>query len=326
MLSKQELYNAAMREISIKRQMARTIADEERAALEAAFPAVREAQQALQQAGVKAALAAATGAKTTQHTDAIAAAQQTLNAALAQTGRAPDALAAKFSCKLCSDTGLLEGNVCPCVRALMRSMRRAEIEESSALSITKFDTLNCDYYPNTRDAISGQSIRTYMKNTLLDLQAYAEEFDKRSSNLLLFGNSGLGKTHAALAVAGVVLEKGYDVIYISSPEFFSQLENYHFNNSPAEERALLEAVTDADLLILDDLGTEMISPFMISTFYNLLNNRTASHAPTIFTSNITDSATFEKCYTEKIASRLSGSCEPFHFVGNDVRPIKALEV
>jgi DNA replication protein DnaC len=78
------------------------------------------------------------------------------------------------------------------------------------------------YYPNRADEKVGGAIRPYMADMLADLRSYAEEFDHHSESLMLFGNAGLGKTHAALAIAGIVLEKGYDVIYVSSPDFFSR--------------------------------------------------------------------------------------------------------
>ncbi len=325
MLSQQELYNEAMRKISARRQMARTLADELQAELEASYPRLAVANANLRSAGIAAALAGAKGEDTTEAKAAIATAKAAVDTALAELGRSTDALLPKFTCNICNDTGLTDGKVCACIRTLMRSMRRKEIEATTALSITRFEDMKCSYYPNKRDAVTGLNLREYMKELLADLQEYALDFDLRSSNLLLFGNSGLGKTHAALAIAGIVLEKGYDVIYISSPDFFSKLESYHFNGDTAQEAAFLRSVTNADLLILDDLGTELVSSFIISTFYTLLNNRTAAGTPTIFTSNIIDSALFEKRYTEKIASRLSGTCEPFQFIGDDIRAIKAME-
>ena len=165
-----------------------------------------------------------------------------------------------------------------------------------------------------------------MGGLLEELRAYAEEFDRSSESLMLFGNAGLGKTHAALAIAGIVLEKGFDVIYVSSPDFFSKLEALHFGADPGgEEETLLQTAAGADLLILDDLGTEFNSNFFLSTLYSLLNNRLGAHLPTIVTTNITDGALLEKLYTEKISSRLSAFV-PCLFAGQDIRSQKAQEV
>ncbi len=326
MLSQQEVYQVALRTISTRRQVARTLADENLATLEAAFPNLAAANKALQRAGIAASLAAAKGEDTAAAKVALADAKKQQNAALAEIGRAPSALLPQFICEVCQDTGMHNGNVCHCVQKLMRTLRREEIAKTTSLSITQFDELNLEYYPAKLDPATGETIRQHMAALLGDLKDYAQEFDHDSCNLFLCGNSGLGKTHAALAIAGIVLEKGYDVIYLSCPEFFSKLELYHFNDSPAEERVLLEAVNNADLLILDDLGTELVSAFTISTLYTLLNNRTAARLPTIFTSNIRDNAVLEKRYTEKISSRIYSACEEFNFLGDDIRAIKSDEV
>ena len=165
-----------------------------------------------------------------------------------------------------------------------------------------------------------------MSTLLDDLRGYADEFDTTSESLMLLGNAGLGKTHAALAIAGEVLEKGFDVIYVSSPDFFSEARGPALRLRPRRggRRLLLRTAAGADLLILDDLGSEFNSSFLISTLYSLLNNRLGAKLPTIVTTNITDGALLEKLYTEKISSRLS-SFVPFLFMGDDIRAQKAEE-
>lgn len=325
MRTKNELYQAALRTVSARRQTARARAEDARLAAEAAIPSLRLVEDEIRACGIRCALAGANGADRTAALAALHAARRKQEQLLAASGRAPTSLEPRFTCKLCQDTGVQDGRTCVCVRRLMQQLRREEIESLSSLSIQSFDTLDLDYYPNTRDARTGKSIRLYMAGVLDDLRAYAEDFDLNSENLMLFGNAGLGKTHAALAVAGVVLDKGYDVIYVSSPDYFGRMETLRFGDDPTGEReVLLEAASTADLLILDDLGTEFNSTFLISTLYSLLNNRLGAHRPTMITSNITDGELLEKLYTEKVSSRISAFV-PFHFMGEDIRAIKAAE-
>ena len=311
--------------MSARRQRAKAAAQDARAQAEAAVPELRAAEDALRACGVRCALAGARGAGRAEAAAALAEARQKRDALLAASGRSPQALEPKFTCPLCQDTGVAQGKTCQCVRREMQRLRREEIEAMSSLSVTRFDTMKLDYYPNTRDPQTGRSVRQYMAELLADLQDYAAAFDLDSENLMFTGNAGLGKTHAALAVAGAALEKGYDVIYISSPDFFSRVETLHFGSDPAGEKdALLETVTGADLLILDDLGTEFNSSFVISTLYSLLNDRLGRRRPTILTTNITDGALLEKLYTEKVASRISAFV-PYRFLGDDIRLKKAME-
>lgn len=325
MRTRNELYQAALRTVSARRQRAKAAAQDARAQAEAAVPELRAAEDALRACGVRCALAGARGAGRAEATAALAEARQKRDALLAASGRSPQALEPKFTCPLCQDTGVAQGKTCQCVRREMQRLRREEIEAMSSLSVTRFDTMKLDYYPNTRDPQTGRSVRQYMAELLADLQDYAAAFDLDSENLMFTGNAGLGKTHAALAVAGAALDKGYDVIYISSPDFFSRVETLHFGSDPAGEKdALLETVTGADLLILDDLGTEFNSSFVISTLYSLLNDRLGRRRPTILTTNITDGALLEKLYTEKVASRISAFV-PYRFLGDDIRLKKAME-
>ena len=325
MRTRNELYQAALRTVSARRQRAKAAAQDARAQAEAAVPELRAAEDALRACGVRCALAGARGAGRAEAAAALAEARQKRDALLAASGRSPQALEPKFTCPLCQDTGVAHGKTCQCVRREMQRLRREEIEAMSSLSVTRFDTMKLDYYPNTRDPQTGRSVRQYMAELLADLQDYAAAFDLDSENLMLTGNAGLGKTHAALAVAGAALDKGYDVIYISSPDFFSRVETLHFGSDPAGEKdALLETVTGADLLILDDLGTEFNSSFVISTLYSLLNDRLGRRRPTILTTNITDGTLLEKLYTEKVASRISAFV-PYRFLGDDIRLKKAME-
>ena len=326
MRTKRELYQEAMRAVALRRQTARANAEDARAATEAAIPALRHAEEEVRVRGVRCALAGASGKDRTAAAAALAKAKQDLTALLASSGRPADALEPHFTCKKCQDTGTFEGHTCICVHKLMQKLRREEIESLSSLSISSFDTMELRYYPNTMDDKLGEPVRSYMGGLLAELRAYAEEFDRSSESLMLFGNAGLGKTHAALAIAGIVLEKDFDVIYVSSPDFFSKLEALHFGADPGgEEETLLQTAAGADLLILDDLGTEFNSSFFLSTLYSLLNNRLGAHLPTIVTTNITDGALLEKLYTEKISSRLSAFV-PCLFAGQDIRSQKAQEV
>ena len=325
MRTRNELYQAAMRTVSARRQKARARAEDARAEARAAIPALKAAEDQVTACGVRCALAGARGADRTAAASALAAARQKRDALLAASGRSPLALEPKYTCSLCQDTGVADGKTCVCVRREMQRLRREEIEAMSSLSVTSFDTMKLDYYPNTPDPKTGRSVRQYMAELLADLRDYADEFDLDSENLMLTGNAGLGKTHAALAVAGAALDKGYDVIYISSPDFFSRVETLHFGSDPAGEKdALLDTVGGADLLILDDLGTEFNSSFVISTLYSLLNDRLGRRRPTILTSNIVDGTLLEKLYTEKVASRISAFV-PYRFLGDDIRLKKALE-
>ena len=275
MRTKNELYQEALRTVALRRQTARALAQDAQAQAEAAIPALRHAEEEVRVRGIRCALAGAAGKDRTEAAAALADARQKLTALLAESGRPANALEPHFTCPKCQDTGSVNGRTCTCVHKVMQQLRRQEIEALSSLSISSFDTMKLEYYPSVADPEVGESIRTYMAEVLADLRDYAADFSPATrESLLLLGNAGLGKTHAALAIAGEVLRQNYDVIYVSCPDFFGKLEALHFGSDPnGEEEALFQTASNADLLILDDLGTEFNSSFFLTNLYSLLNNR-----------------------------------------------------
>lgn len=320
MRTRTQLLFAARSEVASRRQRAVTQALEARRRAGDAIPALAGAEAEARRLGLEPARLAACGAPpeaVAAAKEAAQAAQAALESLLRQNGYSPEQLKPRYACPLCEDTGRSGGRQCACVGQLARALRRQELARQSALAVSSFDTLDAGVYPDTPDPALGVTVREYMRRTLDTLRQYAEQFGPKSTSLLLYGNAGLGKTHAALAIAGAVLDKGFDVVYISAQEMCAELEKARFE----DESPLMDAMLEADLLILDDLGTESLTSYSMSCFYTLVNTRMARTAPTIYTTNIVDGALLEQRYTEKIASRLSGSCEPVEFLGEDVRQL-----
>ena len=198
-----------------------------------------------------------------------------------------------------------------------RRLRREEINAASPLGLCQFSTFDVNRYPDTLVPEFGVTARAYMTKLLELSKNYAAKFNSKSKNLLFMGRSGLGKTHLALAIADAVLEGGHDVLYTSSAALAARLGREHFDYNSGDE--WLTACQEADLLIMDDLGTEYITPLTISVLYELINTRMLTERPTIYTTNITDQSVFAARYTEKVASRMLGGCKMFMFMGDDQR-------
>ena len=158
-----------------------------------------------------------------------------------------------------------------------------------------------------------------MARVLRYCQQYAEGFRPDSPGIFMFGATGLGKTHLSLAIAGVVAAKGYSVAYGSVQDLLRRIENEHFGR--AEDAGTLDTLLSADLLILDDLGTEFDSPFSRSTIYNILNNRISASKPLILSTNLLPEE-IEGKYTPRIVSRLFTQLVQMRFIGRDVRQLR----
>ena len=317
MRTKDELFRAAQREVAGYRQQAVMQAESARRAAYAAHPALAEADNAHMRAGLGLAKAAALGGSMEAARAALLRADEALAAAARDAGYDAEAFTPRYHCPLCGDTGMQGGNPCSCVAEVARRLRREEINAASPLGLCQFASFEVERYSDAVEAELGISPQEYMGKLLNYCQTYAARFSQNSPNLLFMGHTGLGKTHLALAIADAVLEGGHDVLYTSAAALAAQLGREHFDYSNNDE--WLAACQEADLLILDDLGTEYITPLTISVLYELINTRMLTHRPTIYTTNITDQSVFVARYTEKVASRMLGGCKMFKFFGTDQR-------
>lgn len=317
MRTKDELFRAAQREVAGYRQQAVMQAESARRAAYAAHPALAEADNTHMRAGLGLAKAAALGGSMEAARAALLRADEALAAAARDAGYDAEAFTPRYHCPLCGDTGMQGGNPCSCVAEVARRLRREEINAASPLGLCQFASFEVERYSDAVEAELGISPQEYMGKLLNYCRNYAARFSQNSPNLLFMGHTGLGKTHLALAIADAVLEGGHDVLYTSAAALAAQLGREHFDYSNNDE--WLAACQEADLLILDDLGTEYITPLTISVLYELINTRMLTHRPTIYTTNITDQSVFVARYTEKVASRMLGGCKMFKFFGSDQR-------
>ena len=244
---------------------------------------------------------------------------------LAALGYPADYLEEKPRCARCGDAGFLpDGSMCACLRSYYAREQIAELSHMLDIGSQSFDTFRLDYYSTDRGGLP-RSPREAAQRNLEICQSFARDFRPGKQNLLLFGAPGLGKTFLSACIARVVSEDGFSVVYDTAGHIFSQFEAAKFRRDDVDEPdESVERCMACDLLILDDLGTEFVTPYFITTFYSLLNNRLGAGLPTIVTTNIADGSLLEKRYTEKISSRLS-SFVPCLFAGEDIRGLKAAE-
>ena len=222
-------------------------------------------------------------------------------------------------CDKCGGSGYIGSNMCECLTELCRQEQKKEVSVLSG-SREAFNQFRLDYYPDRIDPKYGASPRTIMERNLKICRTYALTFAPSAGNLLFVGGTGLGKTFLSACIARAVADRGYSVVYESAGHLFGKLEQAKF--SPSEE-AHREAArfTDCDLLILDDLGTEMPGQFVTAAFYTLLNDRILAGKPMVISTNLNIDEAARR-YSPQIASRLQGSFQGLTFVGEDIRILK----
>ena len=236
---------------------------------------------------------------------------------LTKNGYPEDYLEPQYSCKLCNDSGILNGKLCTCHLEILKKISMSEYSCSSILAVSTFDTFDLKYYSTQKDMNLGYSPREYMEASFDFLKSYAENFNKNSSSFFFTGATGLGKTHLSLAVMNKVTEKGFSVFYGSADNIIKQMEKERFGRSNGD---IEEEIENADLLIIDDLGTEFKTAFSETAVYQIINNAILNGKPMIISSNLSISE-LEERYGQRVVSRLN-SFEVINFIGTDIRQIK----
>ena len=219
-------------------------------------------------------------------------------------------------CEICSGLGYIGTEMCTCLKALCQEEQR-KLLLLLACGTASFREFRLDYYPDAIDPKYGASPRQVMARTYDYCRKYAENFNSDSGNLLFVGGTGLGKTMLSACIATEVTEKGYTVCYESAGHLFSKLEKNRFMPNEETVTAVSE-IENAQLLIVDDLGTEMASSFVTASLYSLINDRILSGKPTIISTNLNAQEIADR-YSPQIASRLRGNYRQLTFVGEDIR-------
>ena len=222
-------------------------------------------------------------------------------------------------CDRCGGTGYMGSQMCECLAELCRQEQKKELTLLSG-GKESFIQFRLDYYPDRADPKLGVSPRAIMERNLRTCRTYANTFSSGSGNLLFNGGTGLGKTFLSACIARSVADKGFSVIYETASHLFNKLEQAKFNPSD-ETRHEAAKLSACDLLIVDDLGTEMPGQFVTAALYSLLNDRLLAGKPMIISTNLNVDE-IQRRYSPQLASRLQGSFHQLIFLGEDIRILK----
>ena len=219
-------------------------------------------------------------------------------------------------CSHCGGSGYIGSTMCRCLSELCLEEQKKELTLLAG-SDASFDQFCLEYYEDVVDPNLGVNIRTVMAKTFDICRQYARNFGAESGNLLFSGNTGLGKTFLSACVAKEVDIKGFSVAYESAVHLISTMERAKFENDESA-REKVQRYTDCDLLIVDDLGTEIVGQFTLTALYTLINDRILCGKATIISTNLNTDGIARR-YSPQIASRLRGNFRRVAFVGEDIR-------
>ena len=250
--------------------------------------------------------------------------QEKRRALLRQAGYPEDYLDPVFSCAKCRDTGWIGERMCDCLMLLYKQEQTAELAPQLRRGDETFDAFRLDYYSDAAAPGEKSSPREQMRRVLNLCRAYADSFGPASPNLLFTGAPGLGKTFLSAAIARVVSANGAGVAYDTVSPLLAAFERERFSRDADEQSdaaSRIRQLMSCDLLILDDLGTEMPTAFTQSALYNLLDSRLRAGKKTIVSTNL-DQGDIQDRYGPALASRLKGEYEWLEFRGRDVRAVR----
>lgn len=215
--------------------------------------------------------------------------------------------------------------MCQCLKKLCAQEQIQELSKLLDLGEQSFDSFRMDYYSETPYPGKGTSPRKNMELTYDVCLNYAQKFEScLFRNLLMSGPPGLGKTFLSACIARAVSEHGYSVVYDTAGNIFAQFEAKKFMRDSADgqdARDETRRYLNCDLLIVDDLGSELTTQFTQSALYELINTRLVAERHTVISTNLSLEEIARR-YNPQIASRIEGEYHVLHFFGDDIRMLK----
>ena len=318
-----DLYMKAERILEKRREKAETEAEFRADEIKRKFPEVAKIQSQLSEVGIEISqlffFKGDVEAKLSELKERSQGLVAKRNTILLSNGYAEDALQPEYTCKACKDRGRINSRMCTCHKQILKDLMRDEVKKFAPLDDCTFENFSLEYYSEQPDE-QGVVPRQRAEKILEASRRYAQNFSRESKNLLFLGSTGLGKTHLSLAIANVVINRGYSVCYGTSHNICEDLRSEMFGR---DEKITYtnDKILEADLLVLDDLGTEIENQYNIATIYNIINTRILEKKPTIISTNYQLSELLDK-YDQRISSRLNGEYTKLYLTGKDIRTLK----
>ena len=315
-----EIYKKAERLLEKRRDNALMKADAQKEKIRNALPEIDEIQRQLSNIGMEISRLYFFKGDVNEKVDELSKKSEALikkrGEILVKNGYKETALSPEFVCPVCEDRGFIGGRLCNCHRQILKDLMRVEVGRWAPLDSCTFDNFSLDYYskkPLENTVVPYERAESILNSTM----KYAQNFSKDSKNLIFLGGTGLGKTHLSLAIANVVINRGCSVCYGTSQNICEELISQSFGRD-GDYYYTKARVLESDLLILDDLGTEVDGKYNISEIYNIINSRILSGRPTIISTNLGWDELEDK-YDQRVTSRLTGKYIIMEFFGTDIR-------
>lgn len=244
---------------------------------------------------------------------------------LKANGFSADYMSMWFRCADCEDKGFKEGKKCHCFRQKEMKLLYAQSNVDEIVKQENFSTFSYDYFDkNQVIAAHGKTVYEYMKQVVAACQNFVKDFDGSGDNLLFIGDTGVGKTFLTNCIAKELMDRYYSVIYLSANDLFEVFSKNKFDYQTGDEmKDMYQYILNCDLLIIDDLGTELNNSFTSSQLFYCINERLLGHRSTIISTNLSVNM-LRDTYSERITSRIMSRYTAILLYGADIRIQKRL--
>ncbi len=243
---------------------------------------------------------------------------------LLENGFAEDYLTEKFACENCKDTGYINTEKCHCLKQKLINKYYELSNLKDTVLVENFDTFDFRYYSENVDERQGFSPRANMHRVYASCTDFVKTFKQKATNLLFYGDTGLGKTFLCNCIAKDVLDFGHTVLYVTAPRMFKAIEHHRFSEKTEESYEQMDMLFSVDLLIIDDLGSEFQTVVTGTELFDIINSRLIDKKSTVISTNLSLSD-LQGSYSDRIVSRFFGCYKMIKFFGDDIRVKKKIE-
>lgn len=309
-------YDEIMREYSYKQDLARHEIEERTSEIMKCLPEYKNLSDSVGMLSVEAAKANMRGdaSAIANLSTKLSSIRLRMKDILMEAGYPEDYLTVRYSCPDCHDTGYINNVKCHCFKQAAINLLYNQSNLQANIADTGFDKFNLDYYPiNQIDAGTGVSARENAQEVLDSCRKFVDNFGG-GKNILFYGNTGVGKTFLSNCIAKELLNSEHSVLYLSATEFFDRIATYNSDDYEDSESQVLQC----DLLIIDDLGTEVANTLTNSRLFMCINDRLNNNRSTIISTNYSIKE-LQAAYSDRIFSRISSSYEILKLYGDDIR-------
>ena len=242
-------------------------------------------------------------------------------------GKPADYLSPVYTCPLCKDSGYIGQERCSCFKKKAIDLVYQDSNLKNITESENFDTFSYEWYADdSPNSANGLTPLQNAKQAVAMAKEFTVKFDEEFSNILLYGTTGAGKTFLTNCIARELLNSTHSVIYLTSVELFDKLSQKDFNKdygkSDTSDEFDTEYLTECDLLIIDDLGTEMGNSYTASKLFYIINERLLRKKSVIISTNLSLKE-LQDTYSDRVFSRITSAYKCIRLFGDDIRILKA---